>query len=353
MSMIRWLRRRPILAAVFFLAIAIWVCSGVVQLGRSTPPAPAATYLLPAGSVHAGDLLAIARIVDLRENAKVEGNASIVGFESVTIGGTIHGDLSIFASGVDVYFRPDMRVEGDLNVCARSLNGLNPEHINGSINKGCEALSDALRKYGVEPMDFGFSGIDFSTFLPFFRGYGDLGQVIVNTLVVAGLGALAAAVVPYHYQRIMQTTINSTIPAGIVGFLTVAAVLLVSVVYSVLGMATLGVLLCLGLPVMGILWIVVYFALLLGWIAAAYPLGTWIMGLVGMTSSRVQAAALGAGVLTLAQGLVSLIPCVGIVGWLALVVIGSVGLGAVLLTRAGLRPYPEVISVKRKHGEEF
>lgn len=324
------------------------LCSASVRFGVGLRPSATQSYVLESGRTHQGDLVVVARSVDLREGSTVDGDVAVVAFENAALGGTINGDLALFASGVDVYFRNDFRVRGDLAVCARSLNNLTLDRISGEIDKGCDQLSQALRRYGVDTMGLGFSGVDFSTFLPFFRGYGDIGQVIVNTIVVGLLAALAAAVVPYHYQRITQAAIATTLSAGMVGFLTIAASLVLSVVYSVLGLATLGVMLCLGLPLMAVVWIVLYLALLLGWIAVAFPVGKAIMRALGLRYSRLQAALLGAATITFGQGVLSLLPCVGVFGWLILVVAGSVGLGAVLLTRAGLRPYPEVIAVKSK-----
>jgi hypothetical protein len=54
-------------------------------------------------------------------------------------------------------------------------------------------------------------------------------------------------------------------------------------------------------------------------------------------------AALGALALTLVQGLIEMLPCVGWISTLLMLVLGAIGLGAVILTRLGTRAYPEII----------
>jgi hypothetical protein len=163
--------------------------------------------------------------------------------------------------------------------------------------------------------------------------------------VIAAVAGVVAAFLPRHYQRVVNATMKASVPAGLLGLLTMGAMVVVTVIYAVLGLFTLGILLCLGLPIMAVTWLILNAALIFGWVAASFPLGAWLMSRLNLEYSRVKAAMIGAGALTLGHGLLSLLPCIGFMAGIVLVVVGSVGLGAVLLTRAGFRPYPEVIQI--------
>jgi hypothetical protein len=116
-------------------------------------------------------------------------------------------------------------------------------------------------------------------------------------------------------------------------------------IYLVAIVVTFGVA-CIFVPVFGLLWVAIFLSLIIGWIAISVPFGTAILHRLKVYPSRMLSAAVGALVLTLVQGLLSMIPCVGALGWLMLILFGSVGFGAVLLTRFGTHPYPEIIAAR-------
>jgi hypothetical protein len=125
------------------------------------------------------------------------------------------------------------------------------------------------------------------------------------------------------------------------------ALIFITIVYAVVGIATFGLIFCLGVPIITLLWLITNTALILGWAAISYPLGVLILRWMRRDHSTVLAAALGAGTLTLLHGLALYFPFVQALANILLIVGGSVGLGAVLLTRFGIRRYPELISFKR------
>ena len=78
---------------------------------------------------------------------------------------------------------------------------------------------------------------------------------------------------------------------------------------------------------------------LLGWMALAAPVGQWVLyRLRRGTQPRMIAAAVGGVVLALGLRVWSVFWFTGWLAGLILLGAGSVGLGAVLLTRAGTRP---------------
>jgi hypothetical protein len=342
------LARRRIFVAIVAMLIAVIVCGGA--LGAFTGTSASDSYVLTAEQPYSGHLTVVARLIDIRDGATVNGDVSIVALESATIGGHINGDLSIIASGVDVYFRPDLDVQGDLSICARSINGLDPERIHGDINKGCDQIGMALRDYNTNGRgNTGFmSNSNIASFSPVFRGYNNIWEVAVNAAILTALAGLGTALLPTHHQRLVNASIAATLPASFLGFVTLAGAVIFSVIYAVLGAVTLGILLCVGLPFMVLAWIVVNVGIVLGWIVVSFPLGAWLIRRLNLPYSRVYAAMLGAAALTVVQGVLSFIPCLNIIAALIVLAAGSWGLGTVILTRAGFRAYPEVINVKRR-----
>ncbi|MFN8418002.1 MAG: hypothetical protein U0528_01960 [Anaerolineae bacterium] len=338
------LRRHPVITAILSFIIGILLCRGIGGLFASAGSVE--SLLLRENERVQGDLTAVAKIVDVRDGSAVDGDTLIVAVESARIGGHIAGDLTVLASGIDVYLLPGLQVAGDLSICARSINGLNRAAIGGEINTGCDQLGVALSRYGAGNVSLGIPGFNLSIFLPFFRGYENIFQVLLNAVVIAGLAGLFATLLPAQYQRIVNTIMKASVPAGVLGLLTMGAMVVITVIYAVFGIVTLGLLLCLGLPIMGVFWLVINIALIVGWIGVSFPVGAWLMARLNLDYSRIKAAMIGAGALTLVQGILSLLPCVGFIAWLALLLIGSVGLGSVILTRGGLRPYPEVIQIE-------
>ena len=325
------------------------VCGGA--LGAFTGTSASDSYVLTDGQTYAGHLTVVARVIDIRDGATIDGDVSLVALENATIGGHINGDLSIIASGVDVYFRPDLNVQGDLSVCARSINGLDPAHIQGDINKGCDQIDAALRNYRADTRGAGMgfiSNSNLTSLSPFFRGYSDLWQVVVNAVILTALAGIGAAALPLHHQRLVNASIAATLPASALGLVTIVGAVIFSVIYAVLGAVTLGLLLCLGLPIMLVVWVILNVGLILGWMVVSFPAGAWLIRRLNLRYTRVSAAMLGVAALTLVQGVLSFVPCLNIIAALIVLTAGSWGLGTVILTRAGFRAYPEVINVQRK-----
>jgi hypothetical protein len=344
--------RRRLIIRIGLVSLALWLV--ILIVGALSGSSVSESYVLGGNRTHEGDLTVVALKIELQDGTNVTGDVSMVAIESATVGGSIDGDLSIIASGVDVYFRPSLRVNGDLSICARSINGLIPQQVGGEIDTGCNEISEVLQRYRIgnrtqQGENLGMGDVDFSTFLPFFRGYSDLGQVIMNTLIVTVLAGVVAVAMPEQHQRLVKASIASTLPAGVLGLVTIGAVIIVSVIYAVLGAVTLGLLLCFGLPIMALVWLALNLGLILGWITVSFSAGAWLIQRWGVRYTRVRAAVLGCAALTATQGVVSLLPCLNVLGGVMLVVIGSVGLGAVMLTRAGWRAYPVMIDVKAKH----
>jgi hypothetical protein len=301
-------------------------------------------YVLRSGATHAGNLTVVAREVTLEEGSTVNGDLSVVSAGPVTLNGQINGDVSILAPSAQL--GKTLRINGSLSICAREVKQASEAIISGSQSTGCNRLGDLFS--GVSRGAGNFPPLGNTPFgdtasNPLFRFF----QVIFTSLGMAALAALAAAIFPRQVNRMSGTAISQALTTTLVGFLSIAVAVALSAIYVVSIPLTLG-LTCLGLPIVGLLWLVIGIALVVGWIAVSIPFGTTLLHRMKVYPTPMVAAALGTLVLTLVQGLVQMIPCIGWIGWLMLIVIGSAGFGAVLLTRFGTRPYPEMVMARAR-----
>ncbi len=111
-----------------------------------------------------------------------------------------------------------------------------------------------------------------------------------------------------------------------------------TIIYSMSLLLVLPVVL---LPFVIVGWLIVGFLSLLGWVALAQPFGVWVVSRFGMDRQpRMVSAAIGGITLALLLRIWSIFWFTAWIGLLATIILGSVGLGAVILTHIGTRPYP-------------
>ena len=88
-------------------------------------------------------------------------------------------------------------------------------------------------------------------------------------------------------------------------------------------------------------WFVISLLSLLGWVALAEPFGNRLFALFGIDPQpAIVTAAAGGIALTLLVRVWGLFWFTAWIGLLLTVVLGSIGLGAVVLTRLGTKPFP-------------
>jgi len=78
-----------------------------------------------------------------------------------------------------------------------------------------------------------------------------------------------------------------------------------------------------------------------GWIALGLEVGKRLAHALNVNWSLIADAGLGTMLLSLMANSISFTPCVG---WIVPTVIGFVGMGGVILTILGTRPYPPSVS---------
>jgi len=172
---------------------------------------------------------------------------------------------------------------------------------------------------------------------PFMRLFGMLGLA----LATAALSGLGAAVFPRQLRRARDAAISNPATVAIVGFVALMVALGVTIVY---GLSLILVITAVLLPVVSLAWVAIGLVGFAGWVVVAEPFGRIVLARLGIHTVPMVAATVGAFVLTFGLELASTLPCVGWLSIIAALIVGSAGLGALMLTRIGTRSYPRRVS---------
>jgi len=321
---------------VFFGGLLIIVLVVSLLIRAFTGESGRYRYILHTGDNYSGDLAVAAQVVDIQPNSQVSGNLAIMALNSVHVAGKISGRLSILAPLGDVQIDSGTAIDGSVTICARNLTLAEPRTVTGNIDRGCDQLG-SVASGSFSGVASGFPPIP----LPFFSRYGgNFFQMLITSFAVAAIAALLTMIFPGQMRRISEAFIRRPRIAGTVGFLSMGAALGLTLAYVLLSVVTFGVL-CVLLPIAAVAWIVITVALVIGWIAIGVPLGKVLLRSTHVPPMA--SGAIGTLVLTLGHGLLEMTPCTGWLAGLLLLVVGSMGFGAVLLTRLGTRAYPEYI----------
>lgn len=297
-------------------AFAAGLLDGRVVFGGS--------FTLEADEVLGGDLVVFGGSVTLEKGSRVDGDVAVMG-GSADAAGTVGGDIVVFGGSVDL--ASTAVVDGDLIT------------FGGSINRDEGAT---VRGNQVEGFSFG-RGFRFPTFARvwtngykyrwdnwllrfFFRVFKALALVVLVTII----GALVAVFLPQSLERVSQAVLVTPAHSWLVG--------LVSTILATLAGGILIATLCLA-PFGGIVWLAALIAGVFGWIALGLIVGLKVLDRLNVESATpVVGVIVGGAVLSLIAAAVGIITG-GCLGWSFVAVVGSFGLGAVVLTRFGTQEY--------------
>ena len=298
------------------------------------------SFVLRSGEIIDGDLAVFGGNVRTEADSVVEGDVAIFGGTG-ELNGRVNGDIAVFGGVVNI--GADAVVRGDVV----SLGGVVNRHpdavVRGDVVDGVQigpgpapnieipglpplVVPNNVRQPeqpGVGPGEFlGFLGVYFLRML----------RAVMITAILAALGVILAAVFPEPTQRVGRT-------AGDNAFLSFGAGCLTSVL-AVPAILILAITICL-LPLAAVLAAALVAAGVFGWLALGWWLGKRLLTTLGSENpALITETVVGVAALTLVWQLPSAIPFVGgLLSWLIGVIAGSIGLGAVLLTRFGARDY--------------
>jgi hypothetical protein len=285
------------------------------------------SYKLKSGAQLDGDQVVVAMNIDLGSGSQIDGNVTLTG-NDITLAGAINGDVVAVTDKMLV--DDTAHVTGDLIVCAKDFQRSPRALIDGEIKEECTDSGTVSAGNVLESAWDSWRGSSF------FR----VSSVIIGSLLFGALAALSALVFPAPLVRMSESVQRSPVRAGGIGFLTMLVAVGLTVLYGISLLLVLPIVL---LPFVMVGWIVVILFSLLGWVALAVPFGVYLTRLVGMDKQpRMVAAAVGGIALALLLRLWSVFWFTAWIGILATVVLGSIGLGAVILTQVGTKPYPRI-----------
>jgi hypothetical protein len=283
------------------------------------------SYTLKSGERRSGDQVVLAYDIKLSPGSVIDGNATLTG-NSVTLGAEVDGDVVVVADNVSV--GDTAHVTGDLIVCSKNFEQNPAAQVDGQVKEECTNSGSVSFSNTVE------SGWDAWRSSILFR----LSSSIAGALLFGALAALGTVLVPQPLVRMSESVQQSPWRAGGIGFLTMLVAIGLTIIYSISLLLVLPVIL---LPFVIVGWMIVALFSLLGWVALAQPFGVFLVRRLGMDRQpRMVSAALGGIALALLLRVWSIFWFTAWIGILATIILGSVGLGAVLLTHVGTRPYP-------------
>lgn len=283
------------------------------------------SYTLGAGEQRTGDQVILAGTIVLETDSVVEGDLTLLG-EKVTLNGEVRGEAVTVADRLII--GEGAHIAGDLTICAKSLERSDAARIDGQMREECNQGGRASVGNTIN------SGWESWRGSVLFR----TGAVITGSLFFGALSALLTAILPRSLVRMSESIYRAPLVAGGVGMLTMLAAIGLTVVY---GVSLLLILPLVLLPVVILAWLAVGALSVLGWVALAGPFGVALLRRIGLEGQpRMVAAAVGGIALSLLLRVWSVFWLTAWIGLLATTLLGAVGLGAVLLTRVGTRPYP-------------
>lgn len=278
-------------------------------------------YTLSSGDVLDSDLLIMGGNADLEESSVVQGSVFVLG-GNISIAGEVEGDLGVLGGNVDLM--GTAVIGGDVV----TLGG-NIDRVAGSVIEG-----EITPNFGIDidsplpniPSNINFPDLPTFSF-PRISPWISVLWGVFRVFVMAALALLVVMFWPAPTRRIADAAIRQPLAAGGLGLLTAIAgpVLLVILLIT---------LLLSPLSVIGFVLLVA--AVAFGWIGLGFEVGRRIGVAMKWELQEPAAAGLGTLLLSLVAAGIGFIPCVG---WLLVVFVGSLGLGAVMLTRFGSQDY--------------
>jgi hypothetical protein len=257
----------------------------------------------------------------------VEGNVIVSGGKAV-LEGRVNGDALVLGGSVEL--AATAVIEGDLVV----LGQLKRDHdatVKGNVVEGWQAsrrLNELPEIFTTPRERIELPALPSLPELPERptgpRSGGILGD-LASLLAIVIVAALLTALLPDNLRRVTQTMEQYMAFSLGVGVLTIVVVVIGSVILAIT---------CIGIPLVIVLGIGLVLAAMAAWVAAGKIIGQKVLqALHSKNRSAVTEALVGVVLI----GLAAKVPCVG---WLFSFLALSWGLGAVVLTRLGTRPYP-------------
>jgi hypothetical protein len=285
--------------------------------------------IVRAGETVQGDLVAIGGQVTVEAGGRVTGDMVAIG-GNVWVAGQVDGTLA--ALGGNVQLEGTAVVKGDLVVTGGVVRRAEGARVEGSTVEGF-SFGQFLNQAG-RPIRPYLPQIEPGRPILVDQIWG-IFRAVFTSLGLTILGGLVVLFLPRETRRVSQTVVDAPLASLGMGFLTL---LVTAFLLPILGLLSLVLLIvCIGafgFALLVLLGVALGAAIIYGWIAVGLLVGERILGLLKV-EEKLPLVAVVIGVL-----LISLLGAVPCLGFIFAVVVGCLGLGAVILSRGGTQVYP-------------
>ena len=309
---------------ISLLAILIWLPTQAAQ-AKSLPEGPifGSNFTLKSGETLNEDLVVFGGSVAIEKDASVNGAVVLFG-GSLTLNGNVSKDVVVLGGAVRL--EANTHIQGNLVTFGAAVSRDPAARVDGDVmNNPTRPASPAVP---VLPGIPSLPQVVSTTANPFWSVISTLGQSIILAL----LAMLIALFLPMHMRRVADGVVAQPFMAFGMGLLS-----LVMFIIAIVALALFSILiitLIVTIPLIACLAIVFSAACVMGWLALGLEIGLRISEMFKREIPLPLAAGLGVFCLNLVAQGVGFIPCIG--GLLA-GLIGFAGLGAVVMTRFGMR----------------
>jgi len=282
------------------------------------------SFTLEEGEVLDGDLVVFGGSVNLEEDSRIKGDVAVLG-GSADVAGTVDGDLVVFGGSVDL--ASTAVVDGELVAFGGSIDRAEGAIVRGNLVEGLTIGRDFRFPTFAKVWTNGYRYRWDNWLLRFFlRAFKALATVVLVTVI----GALVVIFMPQSVERVSQAVLVAPVHSWLVGFLT-------AILAALVGGGLIATL-CLS-PFGGIIWLALLVAGVFGWTALGFIIGLKVLEQVNARDvAPVKGVLVGGATLSLITAALWIVAdcCLG---WPFVIVVGSFGLGAVVLTRFGTQEY--------------
>lgn len=271
--------------------------------------------VLQSGETLPSDMVLLWSSAEMEDGSTVNGDVVVIA-GSLQVDGVIEGDLVLVGGSASLGSRA--RVAGSVNNAGGHLSKATGAVIEGSENSN-------ITPPVIPPMpsvpDWDNPSQDWWNPMNLVMG---AMWWLARSILWALLALLLVLAAPVRTRRTADAAIARPVEAGGLGLLTV---LIVPILLALVAITICGIPFALA----GALALVIAWGL--GIVTLGYETGRRLTGLGKQDVAPAVSAGLGTFLLTLVMnGIGAVIPCIG---WLVPALVGSVGLGAVMLTRFG------------------
>lgn len=304
------------LLLLLLLSCLLLVAQPVLADGAGQVAVVGRDYVLKSGQTLNHDLAVVGGRLTLQPSSQVVGSVAVTG-GNVVVAGHITGDLVVIGGSMEL--ANTAIVDGDI-VTLGSINRAVGAIVRGQVLTGLGASAD---RRSLDRMASLGSLVQSGQWL---RSIVGVFGVLFLICLVTALATLLGAIWPEKIQTVsaaMRVNWLQCLGAGLLTLLVV--VILVPIL----------VIICIGIPVAIVLLIVLVISGLAGWTAIGKIVSGRVLQALKIQANPLVQTLTGTMLLTL----LALIPCLGI---LMALIVGSVGIGAVLLTRFGTLGYPRL-----------